>query len=299
MRIKSLELRAKIVVEGFWNGLHRSPRHGSSVEFTEYRQYTSGDDPRYLDWKFFARSDRYYVKRYEDETTVGCRFLFDASRSMEYGSQGYTKADYAATLTATLAYFLDGQRDAVGLVSFADRVLEQIPARRRRGHLQHLLRALDRRPEGTATQLRAPLERVARQVGARGVPVLISDLLAPLDDLEAQLGYLRTRGHDVIVLQILDPVEVTFDFEQPALFQDVESGRDLHIDPAVVRADYLARIGAHFTTIETACAKLGIDYRRWTIDMPLEEVLFDFLRVRGERGRGARRNRPTRTRSNA
>jgi uncharacterized protein (DUF58 family) len=121
-------------------------------------------------------------------------------------------------------------------------------------------------------------------------------LLAPLDDFEMQLGYLKTRGHEVIVLQILDPVEVTFDFEQPAVFHDVESGRDLHIDPAAVRADYLARLGAHLATIEAACAKLGVDYRRWTTDLPLEEVLFDFLRVREERSSRSRRRQPLRPR---
>src|SRR6187549_3363632 len=139
MAIKNLELRARIVVEGFWHGIHRSPYHGFSVEFTEYRQYSPGDDPRYLDWKLFARSDRYYIKRFEDETNLRCHLIVDLSRSMDFGSLDYTKADYARTLGATLAYFLHRQRDATGLTTFHDEVLDYLPARYRPGQLRRLM----------------------------------------------------------------------------------------------------------------------------------------------------------------
>src|SRR4249920_831353 len=153
MSIKSLELRAKIVVQGFWNGLHRSPYHGFSVEFSEYREYTPGDDPRYLDWRLYARSDRYYVKRFEDETNLRCYLVVDTSRSMGYRSGTYSKSDYARTAAATIAYFLATQRDAVGLLLFEDRITEYLPARYRPGHLHRLMAALDRDPEGRATNL--------------------------------------------------------------------------------------------------------------------------------------------------
>src|SRR4051812_19032159 len=142
MSVRSLELRARAVVEGFWNGLHRSPYHGFSVEFTEYRQYSPGDDPRYLDWRVFARSDRYFIKKYEDETNLRCHLLVDQSRSMDFGSRGYTKSGYAATIAATLAYFLHLQGDAVGLLTFDENVRDYLPARHRAGHLRQIMVAL-------------------------------------------------------------------------------------------------------------------------------------------------------------
>src|SRR6187549_2437652 len=162
MRIKNLELRARIVVQGFWNGLHRSPYHGFSVEFTEYRQYTPGDDPRYLDWRLYARSDRYYLKRFEDETNLRCYLLVDLSRSMGYSSLAYDKAEYAKTAAATIAYFLSLQRDAVGLVTFDAAIKDYLPARFRPGHLHRLMLCLEQTPAGTGTDLTAPLEQVAK-----------------------------------------------------------------------------------------------------------------------------------------
>src|SRR5262249_54585591 len=210
MRIKNLELRARTVVEGFFSGLHRSPYHGFSVEFTEYRQYSPGDDPRYLDWKLFARSDRYYIKRFEDETNLRCHLVVDFSRSMDYGSLGYTKADYARTLAATLAYFLQTQRDAAGLTTFHDQLLDYMPARYRPRHLRRLMLFLDRPAAGTSTNLTKPLELVAELLSKRGIVVLVSDLLAPLEGLSNQLAALVSRGHEVLVFQVLDPTETKF-----------------------------------------------------------------------------------------
>src|SRR5256714_6758457 len=178
MSIKNLELRAKVVVEGFWNGLHRSPYHGFSVEFTEYRQYSPGDDLRYLDWRLYARSDRYYIKKFEDETNLRCHLLVDNSRSMGYGSLPYNKAQYANTLAATLAYFLYLQGDAVGLLTFDEQIRDYLPARNRTGHLRHLILRLERPAGGNATDLAAPLERIVETVRKRALMVLISDLLA-------------------------------------------------------------------------------------------------------------------------
>ncbi len=232
MRIKSLQLRAKVVVEGFFKGIHRSPIHGFSVEFSEYREYTPGDDPRYLDWRLFARSDRYYVKRFEDETNLRCYLVLDTSRSMGYRSGAYSKIEYARTAAATIAYFLTTQHDAVGLMTFEDRITDYLPPRHRPGHLRRLMAMLGREPHGSATDLAGPLEQIAATVRKRGLIVLISDLLAPTDTLRTRLGYLRSRGHDVIVLRILDPAEVSFAFTTPAMFLDAESGRELYIDPS-------------------------------------------------------------------
>src|SRR6476646_3608454 len=156
MSIKNLEMRARVVVEGFWNGIHRSPYHGFSVEFTEYRQYSPGDDPRYLDWRLFARSDRFYIKKFEDETNLRCHLLVDNSRSMTYGSVGYTKAQYANTAAATLAYFLYLQGDGVGLLTFDEQIRDYLPSRHRKGHLRHLMLSLEKPAGGTETNLSPP-----------------------------------------------------------------------------------------------------------------------------------------------
>src|SRR3954470_5165084 len=242
MRIKSLQLRAKIVVQGFLSGLHRSPHHGFSVEFSEYRHYSPGDDPRHLDWRLYARTDRYYIKRFEDETNLRCHLVVDLSRSMEYGSLGYTKADYARTLAATLAYYLQTQRDAAGLTTFHDQILDYLPSRYRPGHLRRLMLLLERPVAGTATNLTKPLERVAELLRKRGVVVLVSDLLAPLDGLANQLAALVSRGHEVIVFQVLDPAELEFQFDEAALFVDAESDRELYVDPQTIRDEYLRRL---------------------------------------------------------
>jgi uncharacterized protein (DUF58 family) len=289
MAIRNLELRARAVVEGFWHGLHRSPYHGFSVEFTEYRPYTPGDDPRYLDWRLVARTDRYFIKKFEDETNLRCHLLVDASRSMTFGSLAYTKADYARTLAATLAYFLSQQGDATGLLTFDDRVREYLPARHRPGHLRHLMLSLEKPFEGNATDLAAPLQRIAELTQKRGLVVLISDLLAPIDSLEAPLALLTALRHEVIVFQVLDPAELTFDFDFAARFLDLESGRDLYIDPALARGGYTRRLKQHLATARAVCERLGITHVQLSSAQPLELALFDFLKARANRGKIVRR----------
>ena len=285
MRIKNLQLRAKIVVEGFFSGLHRSPYHGFSVEFSEYRQYTPGDDLRYLDWRLFARSDRYYIKRFEDETNLRCYLLVDMSRSMGFGSLSYDKAEYAKTAAATFAYFLSLQRDAVGLVTFDEQIQEYLPARFRPGHMHRVMLCLEKSLAGKATDLGPPLEQIAKTAAKRGMIVLISDLLAPIELLETQLGYLRSRGHEVVLIRVLDPEEVQFRFHEAALFHDVESGRELYIDPEAARESYLKRFAEHFAAVTQTCSRLGIDLYSLTTDQPLELALFDLLNSRLRRGR--------------
>jgi uncharacterized protein (DUF58 family) len=298
MRIKNLQLRARAVVEGFYAGIHRSPYHGFSVEFSEYRAYTPGDDPRYLDWKLFARSDRYSIKRFEDETNLLCYLLLDMSRSMGYGSSGFTKTDYGRTLAASLAYFLFTQRDAVGLLTFDEAISEYLPPRHRPGHLRRMMVTLERETGGRSTNLTRPLEQIADSVRKRGLVVLISDLLAPVEDLQTKLGYLRSRGHDVVVLRVLDPAEVDFTFASPGMFHDLESGRTLYIDPSAARSEYKRRFADHAAQLRKASSNLGIDLAQLTTDRPLELALFDLLHARMRRGRRplrrvARRRRAT------
>src|SRR3954469_17190250 len=270
MRIKSLQLRAKIVVQGFMSGLHRSPHHGFSVEFSEYRQYSPGDDPRHLDWKLYARSDRYYIKRFEEETNLRCHLLVDMSRSMGYGSLAYTKVDYARTVAATLAYFLSMQRDAVGLVTFDQRIADYLPARYRPGHLHRLMVCLERAVAGTSTDISAPLEQVAATVRKRGMVVLISDLLAPTEALRSRLGFLRSQGHEVVLLRVLDPSELEFDFKHATTFIDLETGRDLYADPAAARQQYRQKFERHAAEIEQTCRDMGIAFHLMPTSRPLE-----------------------------
>lgn len=288
MNIRSLELRARVVVEGFWNGIHRSPYHGFSAEFSEYRQYTPGDDPRYLDWRVFARSDRYFLKKFEDETNLRCHVLCDRSRSMDFGSRRHNKADYATTLAATLAWFLHAQGDAVGLLTFDEVLRDYLPARHRSGHLRALMHALEKTGAGEGTDLHGPLKRIVELVRKRGLMLLISDFLTPLDHLRADLVALKAGGHELIVFQILDPAELTLDMGAPAMFRDIESGRLLFVDPEVACKDYQRRFQAHCARLRSVCQHLGVSYQRLTTDRPLELALFDFLR---ERMRGARRVR--------
>lgn len=288
MAVKNLELRAKIVVEGFWNGLHRSPYHGFSVEFTEYRDYTPGDDPRYLDWRLYARTDRYYIKKYEDETNLRCHLLVDNSQSMGYGSIGFSKAQYGNTLAATLAYFLHLQGDAIGLLTFDQEIRDYLPARHRPGHLRHLMLALEKPSSGSSTDLTVPLKRIVEIVRKRGLLILISDLFAPISALESNLSNLRACGHEVVLFHILDPAELGFNFERASMFRDLESGLKLYIDPRAARENYTNKLQAHIADVERGCRKLGISYSRFTTDRALELALFDFLRARIQRGKQKR-----------
>ena len=290
MAIRSLELRARIVVEGFWSGIHRSPYHGFSVEFTEYRAYSPGDDLRYLDWKLLARSDRMYIKKFEDETNLRCYLLADNSRSMTFASGGHSKAEYANTLAATIAYFLNQQGDAVGLLKFDEVLRDYLPARHKHGHLRQLMHALEKPAAGERTDVGTPLRRISELVRKRGLVVLISDLLTPLDDLEENLSLLTARGHEVVVFQVFDPAELDFGFDQAAQFVDLESGADLYVDPASARVDYRRRFDAHNQAMEQICGRLGVTVHRLTTDRPLQSALHDFLRERTRLGRIVRRH---------
>lgn len=288
MTIRNLELRARSVVEGFWHGLHRSPYHGFSVEFTEYRQYAPGDDPRYVDWRVFARSDRYFIKKFEDETNLRCHLLVDRSRSMTYGSMNYTKAEYAATLAATLGYFLHRQGDAVGLLAFDDEVRDYLPARHRASHLRQLMHMLEQPAEGRGTDLSVPLERITALVRKRGLMILISDFLAPIEKLERSLIGLTASGHELTVFQIHDPAELTLGLNDAAVFEDAESAQTLYIDPAAARSEYLRRFREHNEAVAAVCAKLGVTHHLLSTAEPLELALFEFLQARMRRGRQVR-----------
>lgn len=285
MAINHLELRARVVVEGFWNGIHRSPYHGFSVEFSEYRQYAPGDDPRFLDWRLYARTDRHYVRKFEDETNLRCFLLLDQSRSMHYGSAGVLKSDYARTLAATLARFLYLQGDAVGLLVFDQEVREAVPARHRPGHLRRLTLALERACGGSSTDLCTPLRRLQEILRRRSLAILISDFMTPLQGLEQPLATLRAAGHETVVFQILDPRELDLQFGEAVRLKDLESGLEMDIEADRLRKGYLEKLGRHQESLGTICSKHGATLLTLRTDQPLEWALLDFLRMRNKRAR--------------
>ncbi len=290
MRIKNLQLRARAVVEGFYTGLHRSPFHGFSVEFSEYRPYVPGDDPRGLDWKLYARSDRFFIKRFEDETNRHVYIVLDRSRSMGFGTLDYGKDAYAETLAATLAYYMALQRDSVGLLTFDESIGDFVPARQRPGHFRQLMVALSRPLAGSDTDLDAPLQQLAQLISKRGLVILISDLLAPIDTLRTNLGLLRSRGHEVILLRILDPGELKLSITEVTTVIDMETGRELYVDPATAGEAYSRNFDAHSSQIREVCDSLGVDLYEMATDRPLADALLHVVSTQKQRGgRGARR----------
>ncbi len=280
MQIKNLTMRAKSIVEGFASGLHRSPVHGFSVEFSEYRPYVIGDDPRGIDWKLLARSDRYYVKQYEDETNRRCYIAVDQSQSMDYGSVGYTKAQYAQTIAATFAYYLTLQRDAVGVMTCGAASADFLPPRHRPGHLQQLMRLLSLESRGTESKLGESLSQLAGLSRRRGLVVLVSDLLTDPESLAQPLGYLRGRGHELLVFRVLDPSEINLDFKQSTMLVDAESGREMYIDPDAARREYQNRFRAHEAQLIDICHRRSARLVTITTDEPPESALLELINRR-------------------
>jgi uncharacterized protein (DUF58 family) len=276
-RIGSLELLARTVVEGFISGLHQSPYIGFSVDFVEYRPYTPGDDIRYLDWKLLARTDRYYVKKFQGDTNTRVHLLVDVSGSMNYGSTGLTKLEYASYLAASLAYLVSRQQDAVGLVSFDQAVLEYIPPRMRPRHLHLILSALEKTKPGRESAISTVLGHVAELFDKRGIIVLISDLYEDSGLLGDALKLLRFKGNDVIVFHLLDETELNFPFADPAAFEDLETGEDLHVAPDELRLEYQRALNSHVEALRQTCGANRIDYQVMNTSAPLDHALFAYL----------------------
>jgi uncharacterized protein (DUF58 family) len=262
-------------------GLHRSPYKGFSVEFAEYRQYLPGDDLATLDWKIFARSDRHVVKKFEEETNLECHILLDISRSMGYGSHAVSKLEYASYLAGALAYLMNRQRDAVGLLTFDDQIREMLPTSARPGHLKAVLVTLERLQLGARTDVAKPLGDLVQAIRKRGLVVLISDLLDDPDRVIEGLKHFRYRGTDVVVFQVLDPHELTFPFEQAARFRDLETADEVVAVPGAVREAYKARISALVDQYRRVLGQNGIDYCLLETSQPLETGLLSYLQTRG------------------
>lgn len=284
-RVGDLELVARWVVEGFISGLHRSPHLGFSTDFAEHRQYVPGDDIRHIDWRVYARTERYHLKQYEADTNTNCMVLLDVSASMGYGSASLTKLEYAKYVAASLAYLSNRQRDRVGFASFDDDIVEYIPPSAK--HLSQVLHALDRAVPRRKGTLARPLAKVAESQRRRGLMLILSDFYEEPDAVIAALGPLRDAGHDVVVMHLLDPRERHFDFDEAATFEDAESGARLPVVPGRLRREYQRLVADHVASLRRRLGEHRIDYTFVDIAQPLDTLLLDYL-LRRERLRTAK-----------
>jgi uncharacterized protein (DUF58 family) len=282
-RIRNLELLARTVVDGFINGLHRAPHLGFSLDFAEHRAYEPGDDLRRVDWRVFARTDRYYVKQFEADSNANIVVALDVSTSMRFGSSGVTKLDYGRFLAASLLYFSHRQRDRVGLATFDKEIVEFVPPSAR--HLEFGLYALDRVSDGRPGTLQAPLLTLTERLTRRGIVVVISDLYDEPEAIAKAVRPLRYRGHDVIVFHVLDPAELEFPFSDAASFEDLETGDRLPVVPAALRDQYQALVRQHTEALGRLLTDSRIDYALFNTAVPLDHALFHYLSARERLGR--------------
>lgn len=282
--VGNMQLLAKTIVEGFLLGLHRSPFNGSSVEFSEYRQYTAGEEIKHIDWKVFAKTDRYYVKRFEAETNLSCHILLDASASMGYKfhESGISKLQYGASLAACLAYLMIGQRDATGLTIFDSTIRTALPPRLGPTHLQRVLTELEGLKPGGDTSLAGPMNAMAEGLKRRGLVIIISDLLDDIENLRSALSRFRFQGHDLVVFQILDEAELTFPFDSLTQFTDLETSQTAVVSPSGMKATYLGELRKFLDGVHKACADVKADYTLCNTQTPLELSLSEYLHRRSQ-----------------
>jgi len=278
--IEGLELRARLVVQGTISGLNRSLLHGLSVEFAEHRPYAWGDDLRHIDWKVWARADRLYVKLYEEETNMRAYFLLDSSNSMRYASGAMSKYDYACTLAASLAYLLLNQQDACGLVLFNSAVRAEAPPRSSPDQLSTICRLMEAAEPRERTAVGPVLHEIAERIAPRSMVILVSDLLAPAEDVVSGLQHLRYNRHEVIVWHVLDRAELDFPFDGNVKFEGLESDGEMKLDARQVRRAYLGALGEFRKAIEDTCGRLRADYCPADTSELLDRPLARFLVAR-------------------
>lgn len=281
-RLRNLNLVARSVVEGFVSGLHRSPYHGFSVEFADHRKYTPGDNIRDLDWRAWAKSDRFYIKRYEEETNVNAHLLLDVSASMTFRSRGLSKLEYACFLAASLAYLMVRQQDSVGLVVFADGIEKRLPPHSSTLHLNELLRTLETVEPVAETDIAATFHQLAEMIKRRGLIVILSDLLDEEREVLRALRHFRHRRHEVIIFHILDPAERRFPYSRLSDFIDLETGSRLQVDPRFVRQDYLKQIEAFINTYRQGATESNIEYVLADTATPYDRLLLAYLARRSK-----------------
>ena len=276
-RISRLDLRARHVVEGFLSGMHKSPYFGHSVEFLQHREYAWGDDPRYVDWKVWAKQDRYYVKQFEEDTNLRCTLLCDVSGSMRYGNGAMDKFEYGCTVAVSLAYLLLRQQDAVGCVAFDDSTRMTVPLRTKRNHLDSIVQALEISSPKNKTDMYRILRNVTESYPRRGMMVLVSDLLVDRAGLFKGLKLLRSRGHDIMVFHVMDDDELDFPFTGPTRFEGLELAEIIRCNPRALREGYLAALSGYLEEVRRGCVRHNVDYALIRTSQPLDAALAAYL----------------------
>jgi len=276
-KIKNLYIRARVIVDGFMIGIHPSRAKGFSSEFEQHREYSQGDDLRRIDWKTYGKFDRYFIKEYIETTNLKAYILLDSSSSMDYGSDGFSKFDYGATVTASLSYLMIKQQDSTGLILFSNRIERIIPPKSTQGHIFSILKELEgKRPEGK-TMVGEVLQELAGSIRRKGLLILISDLLDEPKEVVKGLRQLRARGNDLIVFHILDRDELEFPFKEPSLFEDMEEDIKLYVDPSSIRSSYKKTIASLIEDYKRNCESNLIDYFLFDTSHPLDRALTHYL----------------------
>jgi len=281
-KLGGLELVARLVVEGAVTGLHKSPYQGFSIEFAEHRQYMPGDEIRNIDWKVYAKSDRYYIKKYEEETNLRAYILLDASRSMDFKTEGLSKLEYGCYLSASLAYLMLKQRDSVGLVTFDTKMREYVPPRGTPTHLHAITTVLEETNAGDETKVSQVFNELAQRIVRRGLVIVISDLLDEPNDVLSSLKHLRHRKHEVIVFHLLDKAELEFTFDGPIIFRDLETQETLSTQASALKDEYLDQIAKFIEHYKNGCGSSAIDYVQIDTSVPFDSVLFSYLSHRSQ-----------------
>lgn len=280
-RIKRLDLRARLVVEGFITGQHRSPYNGFAIEFAGHREYAFGDDLKHIDWKVWSKTDRLYIKEYEEETNLKCTIILDCSKSMRYGeADGWSKFDYGATAAASLAYMLQKQMDSVGLVTFSNKIEKNLKASSHPSHLKLMMHELQQTAPAEKTDISDVYIQLASQIKTRGLVVLISDLFMEPETLQETLRQFRLRHHEVIVLHVMHDHELDFPFEDMTLFRGLEMDAQLHAEPRALRQAYLDEVNEFMAKVKKICASNGVDHLTVNTSRPLDATLASYLTFR-------------------
>jgi uncharacterized protein (DUF58 family) len=282
VRLQGLSLRARLMAEGYTSGVHRSPFHGFSVEFAEHREYAPGDDLRRLDWKVFGRTDKYYLKQFEEETNLACHLVLDTSQSMLYQSTAVpmSKLDYARRAAAALAYIVLHRRDSVGLATFDSEIRSLVRASSTQSHLKDILQVMDRATAERKTSVGPILHDLADRLRRRGIVIVLSDLFDDVGAILSGLKHLCYRRQEVVVMHVLDPAEMDFSFDRNALFRGLEGLPDVLVEPRAVRGAYLAEFGRYLRRLQAGCRALAVDYVPLRTDRSLEVALSSYLASR-------------------
>lgn len=279
-RLKGIDLKARMVVEGFLSGLHRSPYKGFSVEFAEHRQYMPGDELKRIDWRVYGRTERFFIREYEEETNLRAYLLLDTSASMAYPTTGYSKLDYGRWLAASLAYLLNRQKDSTGLVTFSDKIVRYIPPRASNAHLRIIFRELEGVKPAGETNISTTLHSLAERLRRRGLIILISDLWDDETAVVSALRHFRARKHELVVFHLFHPDEARLEFRHPLLLRDLETGEEITVDPRLIAPQYQKRFSRRCEYLRRTCTEANVDYQALDINTPFDQALFTYLEHR-------------------